>query len=44
VEVIHREGGDVLEQAAQSAVGALLLDVFKTRWDVALGSLVWYLI
>ena len=40
----HSEGGDALEQVAQRAVDAPSLQAFKARLDVALGSLVWWLV
>jgi len=39
-EVLHREGGEVLEQLPREGVDAPSLEVFKARLDGALGSLV----
>ena len=41
-EVLYYESGEVLEQLPREAVDAPSLEVFMTRWDGALGSLVWY--
>jgi len=38
--ISHREGGDTLEQV----VDAPSLEAFKARLDVALGSVVWWLV
>jgi len=40
VEVFHWEDGEVLAQAAQRAVDASSLEMFKVRLDGALGNLV----
>ena len=40
----HTEGGDTLEQVAQGGCGCPILEAFKARLDVALGSLVWWLV
>ena len=39
-EVLYKESGEVLEQAAQRVVDAPFLEVFKARLDGALGTLV----
>ncbi len=40
-KVLHRQSGEVLEaQAAREAMDAPSLEMFKTRLDGALGSLV----
>ena len=38
------EGGDVLNRLPKEAVDAPSLEAFKARLDVALGSLVWWLV
>ena len=43
-EVFHTESGDTLEQVAQGVVDAPSLEAFKARLDVALGSLVQWLV
>jgi len=40
----HPKGGDTLEQVAQGGCGCPILDAFKARLDVALGSLVQWLV
>ena len=42
--IFHLESGDALEQVwNKEAVDAPSLEAFKTRLDVALGSVVWWL-
>ena len=41
--VFHSESGDALEQVAQGGCRCPILEAFKARLDVALGSLVWWL-
>ena len=40
----HTEGGDALNRLPKEAVDAPSLEAFKARLDVALGSLVWWLV
>ena len=44
VEETYREGGDALNRLPKEAVDAPSLEAFKARLDVALGSLVWWLV
>jgi len=44
VEVFHPEGGDALNRLPKEAVDAPSLQAFKARLDVALGSLVCWLV
>ena len=45
MEVFHPEDADTLEQVAQGGCGyPISLEAFKARLDVALGSLVWWLV
>ena len=44
MEVFPPEGGDALNRLPKEAVGAPSLEAFKARLDVALGSLVWWLV
>jgi len=41
---IHAEGGDALNRLPKEAVDAPFLEAFKARLDVALGSLVWWVV
>ena len=43
-EFFHPEGGDALNRLPKEAVDAPSLEAFKARLDVALGSLVWWLV
>jgi len=43
-EVFHSEGGDHWNRLPKEAVDAPSLEAFKARLDVALGSLVWWLV
>jgi len=43
-EVFHPEGGDALNRLPREAVDAPSLEAFKARLDVALGSLVCWLV
>jgi len=43
-EVFHPEGGDALNRLLKEAVDAPSLQAFKARLDVALGSLVCWLV
>ena len=40
-ELFHREGGEVLEQAAQRVVDAPSLEMFKATLDGALVNWIW---
>jgi len=42
--IFHPEGGDALNRLPEEAVDAPSLEAFKARLDVALGSLVWWLV
>jgi len=44
LEVSHTEGGDALNRLPKEAVDAPSLEAFKARLDVALGSLVCWLV
>ena len=44
IKCFHTEGGDTLEQVAQEAMDAPSLKAFMARLDVALGSLLWWLV
>jgi len=44
VHPCHTEGGDALNRLPKEAVDAPSLEAFKARLDVALGSLVWWLV
>ena len=41
--ICHSGGGDALNRLSKEAVDAPSLEAFKARLDVALGSLVWWL-
>jgi len=43
-EVFHPEGGDALNRLPKEAVDAPSMEAFKARLDVALGSLVCWLV
>jgi len=43
-DIFHTEGGDALEQVAQGGCGCPIPGAFKARLDVALGSLVLWLV
>ena len=43
-EVFPPEGGDALNRLPKEAVDAPSLQAFKARLDVALGSLIWWLV
>ena len=43
-KLFHTEGGDALNRLPKEAVDAPSLEAFKARLDVALGSLVWWLV
>ena len=43
-EVFHPEGGDTLNRLPKEAVDAPSLEAFRARLDVALGSLVCWLV
>ena len=40
----HSEGGDTLNRLPEEVVDAPSLEAFEARLDVALGSLVWWLV
>ena len=44
MEVFHPEGGDTLNRLPKEAVDTPSLQAFKARLDVAVGSLVWWLV
>jgi len=43
-DFFHPEGGDALNRLPKEAVDAPSLEACKARLDVALGSLVWWLV